>query len=97
MQAPTLTEPGEICRLPRGIVFKGEPGDGPARGPVREKYGGALPLPGRVGPQLGGDLVDPCCEVAVSCEGLVLELADLIVVCVQSGLHRVQDVVAGVA
>ncbi|WP_439576186.1 homogentisate 1,2-dioxygenase [Phreatobacter sp.] len=40
-------EPGEICVIPRGIVFKVELVDGPARAYVCENYGGAFTLPDR--------------------------------------------------
>jgi homogentisate 1,2-dioxygenase len=40
-------EPGEICVIPRGIIFRVELIDGPARGYVCENYGGAFTLPGR--------------------------------------------------
>src|SRR5437764_185044 len=35
-------EPGEICIIPRGIIFRVEPGDGPARAYVCENYGGGF-------------------------------------------------------
>lgn len=40
-------EPGEICVIPRGIVFKVELVNGPARAYVCENYGGAFTLPDR--------------------------------------------------
>jgi homogentisate 1,2-dioxygenase len=40
-------EPGEICVIPRGIIFRVELIDGPARGYVCENYGGAFTLPDR--------------------------------------------------
>jgi homogentisate 1,2-dioxygenase len=40
-------EPGEICVIQRGIIFKVELVDGPARAYVCENYGGALTLPYR--------------------------------------------------
>jgi homogentisate 1,2-dioxygenase len=40
-------EPGEICVIPRGIVFKVELVDGPARAYVCENYGGAFTVPDR--------------------------------------------------
>ena len=39
--------PGEICVIPRGVIFRVELLDGPARGYVCENYGGAFTLPGR--------------------------------------------------
>ena len=33
-------EPGEICVIPRGVIFRVELIDGPARGYVCENYGG---------------------------------------------------------
>ena len=35
-------EPGEICVIPRGVIFRVELIDGPARAYVCENYGGAL-------------------------------------------------------
>ena len=35
-------EPGEICIIPRGVIFRVELVDGPARAYVCENYGGAL-------------------------------------------------------
>ena len=40
-------EPGEICVIPRGVIFRVELIDGPARGYVCENYGGAFKLPDR--------------------------------------------------
>jgi homogentisate 1,2-dioxygenase len=40
-------EPGEICVIPRGVVFRVELINGPARGYVCENYGGAFALPDR--------------------------------------------------
>lgn len=40
-------EPGEICVIPRGVLFRCELPDGPARAYVCENYGGALTLPER--------------------------------------------------
>ncbi|KAF0136027.1 MAG: homogentisate 1 2-dioxygenase [Xanthobacteraceae bacterium] len=40
-------EPGEICVIPRGIVFKVELVNGPARAYVCENYGGAFTVPDR--------------------------------------------------
>lgn len=40
-------EPGEICIIPRGVIFRTELVDGPARGYVCENYGGAFTLPYR--------------------------------------------------
>jgi homogentisate 1,2-dioxygenase len=40
-------EPGEICVLPRGVKFKVELIDGPARGYVCENYGAKFTLPDR--------------------------------------------------
>jgi homogentisate 1,2-dioxygenase len=39
--------PGEICVIPRGVIFRVELLDGPARGYVCENYGGAFTLPDR--------------------------------------------------
>src|SRR4029453_2915208 len=39
--------PGEICVIPRGVKFKVELVDGPARGYVRANYGAKFPLPER--------------------------------------------------
>ena len=40
-------EPGEICVIPRGVVFRAEPLDKVARAYVCENYGGAFTLPDR--------------------------------------------------
>ncbi|MBM3531069.1 MAG: homogentisate 1,2-dioxygenase [Alphaproteobacteria bacterium] len=40
-------EPGEICVIPRGTIFRCELVNGPARGYVCENYGGAFKLPDR--------------------------------------------------
>ena len=40
-------EPGEICVIPRGVIFRVELLDGPARGYVCENYGPAFELPNR--------------------------------------------------
>jgi homogentisate 1,2-dioxygenase len=40
-------EPGEICVIPRGIIFAVDLIDGPARAYVCENYGGAFTLPDR--------------------------------------------------
>lgn len=40
-------EPGEICVIPRGIIFRCELVGGPARAYVCENYGGAFTLPER--------------------------------------------------
>jgi homogentisate 1,2-dioxygenase len=40
-------EPGEIAIIPRGVKFRLELRDGPARGYICENYGGALTLPER--------------------------------------------------
>jgi homogentisate 1,2-dioxygenase len=40
-------EPGEICVIPRGVIFKVELIGGPARAYVCENYGGAFTLPDR--------------------------------------------------
>lgn len=40
-------KPGEICVLPRGLIFKVVPIDGPVRGYVCENYGAKLTLPNR--------------------------------------------------
>jgi homogentisate 1,2-dioxygenase len=40
-------EPGEICIIPRGVIFRVELMGGPARGYVCENYGGAFTLPYR--------------------------------------------------
>jgi homogentisate 1,2-dioxygenase len=51
-------EPGEICVIPRGIVFKVELVNGPARAYVCENYGGAFTLPDR-GPIGANCLANP--------------------------------------
>ena len=38
-------EPGEICVIPRGVIFRCELMDGPARAYMCENYGGAFALP----------------------------------------------------
>ena len=40
-------EPGEICVIQRGMIFRVELIDGPARAYICENYGGALQLPDR--------------------------------------------------
>jgi homogentisate 1,2-dioxygenase len=40
-------EPGEICVIPRGVLFRVELIDGPARAYVCENYGGSFTLPDR--------------------------------------------------
>jgi homogentisate 1,2-dioxygenase len=40
-------EPGEICVIPRGVIFRVELVDGPARAYVCENYGGTFALPDR--------------------------------------------------
>ena len=40
-------EPGQICVIPRGMIFKVELLDGPARAYICENYGGAFTLPDR--------------------------------------------------
>ena len=51
-------EPGEICLIPRGVVFRVELIDGPARAYVCENYGGAFTLPDR-GPIGANCLANP--------------------------------------
>ncbi|HET9903737.1 MAG TPA: homogentisate 1,2-dioxygenase [Xanthobacteraceae bacterium] len=51
-------EPGQICIIPRGIVFKVELLGGPARAYVCENYGGAFSLPDR-GPIGANCLANP--------------------------------------
>src|ERR671925_233612 len=51
-------EPGEICIIPRGVIFRVELIDGPARAYVCENYGGAFTLPNR-GPIGANCLADP--------------------------------------
>ena len=38
-------EPGEVCVIPRGVIFRVELIDGPARAYVCENYGGGFTLP----------------------------------------------------
>src|SRR5438045_8434362 len=51
-------EPGEICVIPRGVIFKVELINGPARAYVCENYGGAFTLPDR-GPIGANCLANP--------------------------------------
>jgi homogentisate 1,2-dioxygenase len=51
-------EPGEICVIQRGVIFKVEVIDGPARAYVCENYGGAFTLPDR-GPIGANCLANP--------------------------------------
>ena len=51
-------EPGEICVIPRGVIFKVELLNGPARAYVCENYGGAFTLPDR-GPIGANCLANP--------------------------------------
>ncbi len=51
-------EPGEICIIPRGVIFRVELIDGPARAYVCENYGGAFTLPDR-GPIGANCLANP--------------------------------------
>ncbi|MDJ1159846.1 homogentisate 1,2-dioxygenase [Chelatococcus sp. SYSU_G07232] len=51
-------EPGEICMIPRGVIFKVELLDGPARAYVCENYGGSFTLPDR-GPIGANCLANP--------------------------------------
>ncbi len=51
-------EPGEICIIPRGVIFRTELIDGPARAYVCENYGGAFTLPDR-GPIGANCLANP--------------------------------------
>jgi homogentisate 1,2-dioxygenase len=51
-------EPGEICVIPRGVVFRCELIDGPARAYVCENYGGSFTLPDR-GPIGANCLANP--------------------------------------
>lgn len=51
-------EPAEICIIPRGVIFKVELIDGPARAYVCENYGGAFTLPDR-GPIGANCLANP--------------------------------------
>lgn len=50
--------PGEICVIPRGVIFKVELVDGPARAYVCENYGGQFTLPDR-GPIGANCLANP--------------------------------------
>ncbi len=50
--------PGEICVIPRGIIFRCELMNGPARGYICENYGGAFILPDR-GPIGANCLANP--------------------------------------
>jgi homogentisate 1,2-dioxygenase len=50
--------PGEICVIPRGVIFKVELVDGPARAYVCENYGGGFTLPDR-GPIGANCLANP--------------------------------------
>jgi homogentisate 1,2-dioxygenase len=51
-------EPGEICVIPRGVIFRCELVNGPARAYVCENYGGAFTLPER-GPIGANCLANP--------------------------------------
>ena len=51
-------EPGQICVIPRGVIFKVELLGGPARAYVCENYGGAFTLPDR-GPIGANCLANP--------------------------------------
>ncbi len=51
-------EPGEIALIPRGVIFRVELTDGPARAYVCENYGGAFTLPER-GPIGANCLANP--------------------------------------
>ena len=51
-------EPGEICIIPRGVIFRVELMDGSARAYVCENYGGAFTLPDR-GPIGANCLANP--------------------------------------
>ena len=51
-------EPGEICVIPRGVIFRVELMGGPARGYVCENYGGGFTLPDR-GPIGANCLANP--------------------------------------
>ncbi|HKO54690.1 MAG TPA: homogentisate 1,2-dioxygenase, partial [Thermoanaerobaculia bacterium] len=51
-------EPGEVCIIPRGIIFRVEPADGSARAYVCENYGGGFTLPDR-GPIGANCLANP--------------------------------------
>ena len=51
-------EPGEVCVIPRGVIFRVELIDGPARAYVCENYGGGFTLPDR-GPIGANCLANP--------------------------------------
>jgi homogentisate 1,2-dioxygenase len=51
-------EPGEVCIIPRGVIFRAELIDGPARAYVCENYGGGFTLPDR-GPIGANCLANP--------------------------------------
>jgi len=51
-------EPGQVCVIPRGVIFKVELIDGPVRAYVCENYGGAFTLPDR-GPIGANCLANP--------------------------------------
>jgi homogentisate 1,2-dioxygenase len=51
-------EPGEICIIPRGVIFRVELVDGPVRAYVCENYGGGFTLPDR-GPIGANCLANP--------------------------------------
>jgi homogentisate 1,2-dioxygenase len=51
-------EPGEICVIPRGVIFRAELVDGPVRAYVCENYGGGFILPDR-GPIGANCLANP--------------------------------------
>src|SRR5205085_4857467 len=51
-------EPGEICIIPRGVTFRVELIEGPARAYVCENYGGGFTLPDR-GPIGANCLANP--------------------------------------
>jgi homogentisate 1,2-dioxygenase len=51
-------EPGEVCVIPRGVTFRAELIDGPARAYVCENYGGGFILPDR-GPIGANCLANP--------------------------------------
>ena len=59
-------EPGEICVIPRGVIFRVELIDGPARAYVCENYGGAFALPDRgpIGANCLANARDFLCPVA---------------------------------
>jgi len=50
--------PGEACVIPRGVKFRAEPVEGPARGYVCENYGAPLTLP-NLGPIGANGLANP--------------------------------------